>query len=288
MSAAPALADRLELPHSRLRVSRCCLGLVASPEIVLAAYEAGINFFFLTADMHWPLYEPAREGLRRLLRSDPGARERIVVAVVSYVTQPEFCYAPFEEVVEAVPELGHVDIGVIGGSYPADFFTRLAEYERRRPAGMRGIGATFHHRQSAVTAIEHELLDIAFIRYNAGHAGAERDVFPELRKDRRVKLFNFKSMWGHVPRARLDALGVPKDNWRPEPTDHYRFALRRPEIDGVLCAFDSPEHPLELARALEREPLTEQEADYMKTLAALDAGEIELSAADAHELPGVS
>jgi hypothetical protein len=273
---ARALSDRLKLARSGLEVSPFCLGMVGTPDVVLAAFEAGVNFFFITADMHWPLYAPTREGLRRLLQKHPSARERIVVAVVSYVTQPEFCYAPFCEVLDELPELGHIDLGVIGGSYPADFFVRLAEYERLRPAGMRGIGATFHHRASAVTAIRHELLDVAFIRYNPGHYGAELDVFPHLPAERACKLFNFKSTSAYVPESRLEELGVPGDNWVPDLTDHYRFALRRPEIDGVLCGLESPEFVDGLRETLAAEPLSEAEADYLKTLAELDRGELEL------------
>jgi hypothetical protein len=265
-----AITDRLPLARSGLEVSPICLGLVSSPEVVSAAFEAGVNFFFVTADMHWPLYEPLRRGLRALLQNNPGARDRIVVAAVSYVTQPEFCYMPFLEVLEAAPELGRIDLGIIGGSYPADFFVRLARYERTRPAGMRGFGATFHHRESAITAIEHDLLDIAFIRYNAGHA------FPYLKSRRTTRLFNFKSTTGYVPPERLGALGVGRDHWHPEPTDHYRFALRRPEIDGVLCGLERVEQVAALAEALAREPLSEHEADYLKTLALLDAGAVEI------------
>jgi hypothetical protein len=271
---ARALTDRLSL-GSGLRVSPFCLGLVADPEIVVAAFDAGLNFFFVSADMHWPLYEPVREGLRRLLARGSAVREQLVVAVVSYVTQPEFCYAPFYEVLEALPGLGHVDLGVIGGSYASDFMTRLAQYERR-PAGMRAIAASFHQREAAATAISHGLLDLAFVRYNAAHAGAEHDLFPRVAAERRTKLFNFKSVSGYVPGARLDELGLPPGKWRPEPHDHYRFALRRPELDGVLCALDSVAQIDALSKLLAGPELTEDEAEYLKTLAALDAGQLTL------------
>lgn len=271
-----ALTDRLSL-GSGLSVSPFCLGLVADPEIVLAAFDAGLNFFFVSADMHWPLYEPVREGLRRLLARGTAVRDRVVVAVVSYVTQPEFCYAPFYEVLEALPGLGHVDLGVIGGSYASDFMTRLAQYEKR-PAGMRGIAASFHQREAAATAISHGLLDLAFVRYNAAHAGAELDLFPRVppATERRTKLFNFKSMSGYVPRARLEELGLPAGKWWPEPREHYRFALRRPELDGVLCALDTVSQVEGLSRLLVEPPLTEDEAEYLKTLAALDAEQLAL------------
>jgi aryl-alcohol dehydrogenase-like predicted oxidoreductase len=272
----PSLTERLVLGRSGLAVSPVCLGMVGAPEIVLAAFRAGINFFFVTADMHWPYYQPLRDGLRRLLATEPAVREKLVVAVVSYVTQPEFCHQPFEEVLEAIPELERIDLAVIGGSYPTDFFVRLHEYGRWRPGRMRALGATFHHRQSAVTAINRDLLDVAFIRYNPAHPGAELDVFPHLKADRTAKLFNFKSTSGYVGPRRLDELGVPADNWRPHPTDHYRFALRRPPMDGLLCGLDRIEHVSELERALGLAPLSEEEADYLKQVAGLGAGELVL------------
>ena len=53
----PQFTDRLALGREGLVVSPFCLGLVRVPETISAAFDAGINFFFLTADMHWPLYE---------------------------------------------------------------------------------------------------------------------------------------------------------------------------------------------------------------------------------------
>jgi aryl-alcohol dehydrogenase-like predicted oxidoreductase len=269
------MKDRLGLGETGLRVSPFCLGMVEQPDMVAAAFRAGINFFFLTADMHWPLYEPLRLGLRALLRS-PRNRAKIVVAVVSYVTQPEFCWAPFEEVLQAMPELGHVDIAVIGGTYPADFLIRHEQYQANRPGAMRALGATFHDRGAALTAVNHGLLDVAFIRYNSSHPGAETDVFPRLREGRSAKLFSFKSTSGYVTHERLESLRLPEHNWRPTHTDHYRFALRRTELDGILCGFSESQQLSELRRALTKPPLSEQEAAYLKQLSALDVGAIQL------------
>lgn len=278
VSDAPSLGleRRLELGATGLWVSPCCLGIVGKPEIVTAAYQAGINFFFLSADMHWPLYETVREGLRQLLRASPGARSQLVVAVVSYVTQPEFCWSPFEEVLQAVPELGHVDVAVIGGSYPADFSVRRDQYRLKLPGQMRALGASFHDRTLAVGAVNQGLVDVAFARYNSAHTGAEADVFPLIRQTRSSKLFNFKSLAGYVGPERLAELGLPAHNWRPTPTDHYRFALRVPEIDGILCSFSSEDQVAALSRALQQPVLSDPEAAYMKHLSALDLGLIEL------------
>src|SRR5206468_4192843 len=147
-----------------LRVSPFCLGLVASEDTVCAAFEAGINFFFLTADLHWPVYEPLRRGLAKLLTRGGGIREQMVIGVVSYATQTEFPAAALREAVEAVPGLGSVDIAIAGGAYSAEFPARLELYRafrRDRYLGVRAIGTTFHDRAAAVLATNQNLVDIA-------------------------------------------------------------------------------------------------------------------------------
>src|SRR6185436_3867413 len=113
------------LGPSGLEVSPICSGMTADPRMVPAMYEAGVNFFFLSADMHWPMYENVRKGLDDLLRGHPSRRDEIVVACVVYVTQPEFCFVPFEEVLAIAPLLERIDITVAGGSYGHEITTRL-------------------------------------------------------------------------------------------------------------------------------------------------------------------
>src|ERR1051326_8362214 len=105
----PSFADRIALAGG-LEVSRYCLGTVEDPAAVLAAFDAGINFFFVSADLHWPRYADLRRGLDQLLARGGGIRDRIVVAAVSYATQPEFCTMPFEELLEETPRLERLDI----------------------------------------------------------------------------------------------------------------------------------------------------------------------------------
>src|SRR4051812_39900076 len=68
----PAPGDRLPLGDCGLKVSPFCLGMVGEPATVPAAFDAGVNFFFVTADMHWPLYEMTRRGLADLLARGGG------------------------------------------------------------------------------------------------------------------------------------------------------------------------------------------------------------------------
>lgn len=271
--ALPKPSDRLPLGRSSVHVSPFCLGLTAMPETVIAAYESGINFFFITGDLHWPLYDGLRRGLARLLRDNPTRRQELVIGVVSYLDNPLFGALQFHEVIGEVPGLKYIDL-LIAGGVPSEtsFYSRLdslVSAKRTAHNGSRAIGATFHQRTLALLADYYDLLDISFIRYNAAHPGARRDLFPFLRPSRTCPVFNFKSVMAHVPRDAFDALGLPSGYWCPEACDYYRFVLSRPEVDGVLCSPQSPEELRGLVRAMERGPVSQEEEEYMIWLSGL-------------------
>jgi hypothetical protein len=277
-AALPRLRDRLRLGDVASGVSPVCLGMVGDPRVVPAAFDAGANFFFLTADMHWPLYEPLRRGLAMLLSRGGGVRDEVVVGVVSYVTQPEFCLLPFREVIDAVAGLSRIDLTLLGGSYAADFAARRPAYQRHREGaipGARATGASFHDRLAAREAIAGGEVDVAFLRYNAEHRGAEEDLFPAIEAigaPRRALVYAFKTTSGHLDAEARTRVGLTDEDWQPHVTDRYRFALGRPEIDGVLCALDEERHVAELDEALAKGPLDEEDAQYLRDLGDLSAG----------------
>jgi hypothetical protein len=278
-AALPKPTDRLPLGASGLEVSPICIGITDDPRTIPAAFEAGINFFFVTADMHWPLYEQTRRGLAQLLDSHPGARDAIVVGAVSYVAQPEFLWAPFEEVVAELPRLERLDLTIAGGAYGHEIDRRLETYARHRAgrhAGARAIGASFHDREAARRVVAQGVLDIGFVRYNPGHPNARDDLFPHVgsRGDgRRTLLYNFKSTLGHLAsEAQYAAFGIAADYWRPHPTDYYRFALSEPALDGILCAPPGPDAVRELVDALAAGPLDDEDQQYLLDLGELQRG----------------
>jgi hypothetical protein len=268
--------DRLALGGSGLAVSPFCLGMVGAPETVSAAFDAGINFFFVTADMHWPMYEGTRRGLQQLLARGNGIRDQIVVAAVCYPTQPEFCHYPFQELLDALPSLERLDLLIAGGAYAGEFAGRLPVYQQHRRTnflGARAIGTTFHDRQEARRALTDDAVDIAFVRYNPRHAGAREDLFPHLPPATSTLLFGFKSTFGYVPPGTMTELGLPgEDYWHPEITDYYRFALSRPEMDGLLIGPATPNEVNALADALQKGPLDEEEETYLMHVALVVQG----------------
>jgi len=274
-----AMTDRVSLGATQ--VSPICLGAVDDPDTVLAAYDRGVNFFFVSADLHWPRYQPLRAGLERLLAARPGARDRIVVAGVSYIVQRDFCSIAFEELVDAVRGLERLDVLVAGGAYGADEprFARYATLRDEHHVGARAIGASFHDRGAALRCIGDEAFDVAFVRYNARHSGAIHDLFPHIDPSTRVRVYGFKSVAGATTAARCHALGLGDDFWIPRVTDYYRFALSHPAVDGVLCAPRTPAELEGLAEALAAGPLDPDEIEHLLLLAQLDAGVAELGAA---------
>jgi hypothetical protein len=252
---------------------------VTDENTVSAAFDAGINFFFVTGDLHWPYYESLRRGLEKLFARDSNIRNQVVVAVASYVTQRDFCGVVLEEVIEAVAGLEFVDVAIAGGAYSGEFLQRLPAYMKIRAQsleGVRAIGATFHDRRAALVAINHSLVDIAFGRYNPSHDGARTDLFPHLTQTATTLFYNFKSTLGFVPPDRYPALKVSDDYWRPSITDYYRFALTNPEIDGVLCSPKNPSEVDALRQALEHGPLDADEEEHLVHLAQLSEGRAEL------------
>ncbi|HYI83794.1 MAG TPA: hypothetical protein VEX11_11360 [Acetobacteraceae bacterium] len=269
----PKPTDRLSLGYSGLTVSPICIGIVGEPETVPAAFDAGVNFFFVSADLHWPLYQGVRRGLELLFERGNGFRDQVVVGVVSYLDQPLFQALQFHEVLQSVRGLERVDLLIAGAVSSAQSYNeRLPSLQNARATahcGARAIGCSFHDRRCALGSINLNALDISYIRYNTAHPGAESDIFPFMRRDRTGLIFNFKSVLSAVTPEHVQRLGLGSSSlWLPKITDYYRFVLTNPHIDGVLCSPSTPSQFAELQAALEDRPLTVAEERYMAWLSS--------------------
>jgi hypothetical protein len=269
----PKPSDRLPIGHTGLAVSPFCIGITSSAETIIEAFEEGINFFFVSADLHWPLYQQTRQGLAKLLSENHGRRGDMVIAVVSYLDEPLFGHLQFHQVIESVPGLRYIDVLIAGAvSNENHFYRRLTSLNRGRTAchlGARAIGASFHSRSSALLANNSNLLDISYIRYNTSHPGARLDLLPYLRADRSGLIFNFTSMMFRVTESQFAALRLPSGSWLPKACDYYRFVLTHPAVDGILCSPEYPDEVQTLVRALDLGPLSLYEEEYMIRLSSI-------------------
>ncbi len=261
MTALRSLTDRLPLGE-HLQVSPFCLGLIDDPEMVLRAFDAGINFFFVSCDLHWPLYEPLRRGLTQLLARGGDIRDRIVVAAVSYISEMGAVRQAQRELVQALPSLGHLDVLLTGSLYAADLGPRVHALEDQRARGdwgARAIGASFHDRRTAATAHRAQLVDLVLARYNPMHPGARRSVSAFAGRVARAAL--------STSRART-ALSAPRNGLRWDwatATGARRcrtiIGLRcRRHIDGILGGVQTPAELDALTAALAQGPLDDARA----------------------------
>jgi hypothetical protein len=231
-------------------------------------------------DLHWPVYEEMRRGLALLLERGEHIRDEIVVAGVSYIQQQVFAGVNFYELLGVMPQLRRLDLLVAGGAYAHEFFERREQYltsRYTRGLGAGAFGASFHERSTALLAVNDRLVDVAFIRYNPAHPGCREDLFPRLAAGPRALLYNFRSVHPLVSHARLRELGLDEDHWLPEPPDFYRFALSRPELNGILGSVNTPDELEALVCGLAQGPLEADEEDYLVSLAALAEGRARLS-----------
>ncbi|HRI52835.1 MAG TPA: hypothetical protein PLW65_21920 [Pseudomonadota bacterium] len=273
----PKATDRLPLGSSGLSVSPICLGMTTAAT-VRAAFAAGVNFFFISNDLHWPLYMQLMLGISELLASGV-QRDEIVIAGVSYLSEPLFQYLQFNELLAAVPRVARIDILIAGAAEDGNFLPRYKSLDRARGDkkwGCAAIGASFHDRATAKMAICSDLLDLAYVRYNPAHAGCETELFPHLGPGRSCLTYNFKSTMAYVPEPEFRRLNLGAEYPHPTITDGYRFALSRPELDGLLVSPQTPEQLAELLQALDRGPLPASKMKYMKDLYLLASGQATL------------
>jgi hypothetical protein len=272
----PLFADRIALGNSKLEVSPFCVGVTDHRNAAAAAFDAGANFFFLSADLHWPLYDLTRNGLKAILRRKGVSRDDLVIAATSYVGAEHLSAGAYADLLGSCPWLERIDLVVQGAVYDNDVIHRLETSEtlkQRQHMGARSHGISFHDRSAAAKAILSGRLDLSYIRYNARHLGAHRDLFPLLGPSSSdCRVFGFKSTTGYVNTRGLAKLGLSRHDWRPDVSDHYRFALSCRELDGILCSFEGPKQVDAICRAMERGPLDSEERRYLVQLAALADG----------------
>jgi hypothetical protein len=231
-------------------------------------------------DLHAAWYRHTIAGLRDYLQAHPGSRDSLVIAAVSYMERPGFLASALSELQWWAPELDRVDVVVVGAVGATGFRERL-EGARRVQTGdvphpyaapPPAIGASFHDRRTALTALLWREVDMAFLRYSPAHPRARTEVFPLLPpRTHRPLLYGFNSSQGKLPDSAWNALPKRRRSsmWIPEHADYYRYALMRPELDGLLI---SPDTPAQLASglpvALARGPLSPDEHDHLEELAA--------------------
>jgi aryl-alcohol dehydrogenase-like predicted oxidoreductase len=208
----------------------------------------------------WPrtaraLTAPLREACRR-------DRERYVVA-----TGPTLGFSrgsPRKRVEDALRALGTDYLDVlqlfwvgVGASLAPRMLDALVTL--REEGKVRAIGVSIHDRPRAGKLAAGSPLDLFMLRYNAAHPGAEADVFPHFPRARPAVVAYTATSWTRLLRRKRGFDGPPMT-----AGDCYRFCLSSPFVDVVLTAPGKADRLRENVAALEKGPLSAEEAERFR------------------------
>ncbi len=250
--------NRLQLPHTDLRVSRIGLGssFGVGAEGLEFAYDHGINYFYW-GSVRRPGFG---QGIRQLARYH---RDDMVVAIQSYARWPGAIMRSSVELALRRLGLDHADVLVLGwwNQRPAQAILDVA-LDLKHQGRVRHLMMSGHERTFFPEMAKEDLFDLFMVRYNAAHRGAEEEVFPHLpggegqpaicayTATRRGSLLNPKRM--------------PSGEATPRASHCYRFCLSHSGVDMVLSGPANTEQVREAVLALEEGPLDEEELAWMR------------------------
>lgn len=245
-------------PHAfgKKRVHR--LGLAANYGIdedgVRAAMDRGVNVFFWTSRGKG-LKNPLREAIRS---------RREEVCVIGVATLGWFGWAVRRGAEGLLSDLGtdYLDAYLLGWLGVGSAWTVATERELvalRESGKVKSIGVSIHDRPRAGQLAASSPLDLLMIRYNAAHPGAESDIFPHVRQRAPSVLAYTATAWRRL-------LKKPRGWDGPAMTagDCYRFQLSSPHVDLALTGPKTRAEVEENLDAVEKGPLSEDEAKWMR------------------------
>jgi aryl-alcohol dehydrogenase-like predicted oxidoreductase len=221
--------------------------------------ERGLNFFFYTQLRTKALLPSLRKALK-------ARRESCVVA-----TGPSVAYfgsSVRSGVEKRLKELetDYIDVFQlfwlgVGSAWTDGTIEALLKL--RDEGKVKTIGVSIHDRKRAGALAESSPLDLFMIRYNAAHPGAERDIFPHLATRK-------PAVVAYTATSRKSLLKKPR-GWTGDTMtagDCYRFCLTSPHVDVVLTGPGSEQELKENLDALDKGPLTPEEAAWMRDYGA--------------------
>lgn len=280
-----------KLGRTDLNVS--CLGLGGgggiSNEDAMYAFDKGINYFFYSSDLHHFIYRSMAGTLQELCKRGSAVRDRVVLATVTYIKNPEVALAA---ILDQFVELGidYIDVlfwGWIGNSDKAAFADCLnlsndlrgpnTVYQRtiekmvgasdrlKKMGAVRYIGASFHDLNLAHQWLDSELLDVVMVRHNVAHRSAQSQVFNclDAQNPARPGISTFKSAGSHSGPLWNAPAGLPEGCWIPSVPDLYRYSLSQNCVDICLTGMRSLAEIDAAMSGIQQGKLTQSELDYL-------------------------
>ncbi|MBW4617110.1 MAG: aldo/keto reductase [Desmonostoc vinosum HA7617-LM4] len=293
-----------KLGRTDLTVS--CLGLGGgggiSSEDTLYAFDKGINYFFYSSDLHHYIYSSMSGALRQLCGRGSSVREKVVLATVTYIKNPEMAIAALFDQFE---ELGidYIDVffwGWIGANdgsilhdclqlspdlrgansvYQRTIENMFGVSERLKKMGaVRYIGASFHDLNLAQQWLHSPLLDVVMVRHNAAHRSAQSQIFNQVdaQDPSRPGIVTFKTAGSHTNLLWQAPAGLPQTCWLPTVPDLYRYSLTQNSVDICLTGVTQRAEIDAAIAAVQQGKLTPAELEYLSLYGDLHACKLKI------------
>jgi len=130
----------------------------------------------------------------------------------------------------------------------------------REEGKVRHVGLSCHDRKFVGALADEGAIDVAMMRYNAAHRGAEQDIFPYLERHNTGVVSYTATRWRYlIKRPR----GWPKGGRIPTAGECYRFVLSNPHVHVCLTAPSNLGQLEENIAAFEQGPLSDQDMKFM-------------------------
>ncbi|MGH7804492.1 MAG: hypothetical protein ACREQJ_09090 [Candidatus Binatia bacterium] len=249
-----AVLGRTGIRTSRLGIGSS-FGLSAAD--VRHAFEGGVRYFYW-GSVRRPGFG---QGVRELAARH---RDEMTVVVQSY-TRVAALLSGSLDVARWRLGIDRVDVLLLGwwnAMPPAailDAAAALVDAGR-----VRTVMLSCHHRPSFESYAREPRIGAIMVRYNAAHAGAEAEVFPQLGESAPGVVAYTATRWGDLLQPALMPAGEPV----PRASDCYRFALSHPAVDVVASGPADRAQLDEALATIERGPMSEDELAWMRRVGA--------------------
>jgi predicted aldo/keto reductase-like oxidoreductase len=301
-----------KLGRTDLTVS--CLGLGGgggiSSKDTLYAFDRGINYFFYSSDLHHFFYKEMSEALRQLCGRRSSVREKVVLATVTYIKNPEVAISALYDQFADL-KLDYIDVffwGWIGTNddlalsnclkLSPDLRGRNSVYQRtidrlfttserlKKMGAVRYVGASFHDLDLAQQWLDSSLLDVVMVRHNVAHRSAQDKVFSHIdaKNPQRPGIVTFKSTGSHSGALWLPPPGLPKDCWKPTVPDFYRYSLSQNCVDICLTGLTGREQINAAIEGIYKGKLTATEINYLNLYGNLHCGKLSINQLTSEQL----
>jgi aryl-alcohol dehydrogenase-like predicted oxidoreductase len=247
--------ERVPFGKTGLMVSRIGLASgygVPSAAIEKAFHEYGINYLYISPILN------LRKIIRAVRNLAPDHRDELYIVLA----RPIFKQFRMENYVERWLKklrLEWIDLlfQEVGKPPSQQFVDRV---ERLKDSGkVRFLGISSHKRPHLGKIARGEVkapVDFFHVRYNAVHTGAERDVFPHLRRENSPGITVYTATcWRKLLKPKL----LPPGERPLDPVDCYRFVLSHTDVDVCLTGPSNAEQMANNFKALDAGPLDEEE-----------------------------